>query len=394
MERIQKWGSYYLEEVIRLRQHFHQFPELSGAEVKTADKICEVLEKLNIPYTRHIAGEGIVALLTGDLPGTRTVALRADMDALPIQEENEVPYKSQNPQVMHACGHDVHIASLLGALMVLKKVQNSFGGTIKAIFQPSEEQYPGGALGMINENVLSNPEVDAIFAQHATPGIEVGCIGIRDGRFMASTDEIHITVTGKGGHAAMPDEYISPLKVGMELLREIEANVSKNQPKEIPTILAFGKFIANGLTNLIPNTAEIAGTLRTFDETWRDEAHQIIHKTAAQISQQSGASCSVIINKGYPVLINDSETTERVKKYAISLLGAEHVLSIPERMTAEDFAYFLQKKPGVFYRLGTSNNSKGITNQLHTSRFDIDEQALQVGMMMLSWIALNELKKQ
>lgn len=394
MERIQKWGAYYLEEVIRLRQHFHQFPELSGAEFKTADKICEVLEKLNIPYTRHIAGEGIIALLTGDLPGTRTVALRADMDALPIQEENEVPYKSQNPQVMHACGHDVHIASLLGALMVLKKVQNSFGGTIKAIFQPSEEQYPGGALGMINENVLSNPEVDTIFAQHATPGIEVGCIGIRDGRFMASTDEIHITVTGKGGHAAMPHEYISPLKVGMELLREIEANVSKNQPKEIPTILAFGKFIANGLTNLIPNTAEIAGTLRTFDETWRDEAHQIIHKTAAQISQQSGASCSVIINKGYPVLINDSETTERVKKYAISLLGAEHVLSIPERMTAEDFAYFLQKKPGVFYRLGTSNNSKGITNQLHTSRFDIDEQALQVGMMMLSWIALNELKIQ
>ena len=186
------------------------------------------------------------------------------MDALPIQEENEVPYKSQNPQLMHACGHDVHIASLLGALMVLKKVQNSFGGTIKAIFQPSEEQYPGGALGMINENVLSNPEVDTIFAQHATPGIEVGCIGIREGRFMASTDEIHITVTGKGGHAAMPHEYISPLKVGMELLREIEANVSKNQPKEIPTILPFGKFIANGSTNLIPKTAENCRYFKNF----------------------------------------------------------------------------------------------------------------------------------
>lgn len=294
---------------------------------------------------------------------------------------------------MHACGHDVHMASLLGTLMILNDLKTHFGGTIKAIFQPSEEQYPGGAIKMIDENILHNPDINTIFAQHVTPGLEVGTIGLRKGAFMASTDEIHIVIHGKGGHAALPNEYINPISVGIELLTKMEQEVAKNKPETFPTILAFGQFLAHGLTNLIADTATIAGTLRTFDEKWRKEAHLLLYHIAEEVSKNSGATCELEIRKGYPVLINDDDLTERVYQYASAYLGKENVHWLPLRPTAEDFAYFLQYTKGTFYRLGTSNPQKGLTANLHTSEFDIDEGALLISIGLMSWITLNELQR-
>ncbi|HRR05079.1 MAG TPA: M20 family metallopeptidase, partial [Bacteroidales bacterium] len=285
-----------------------------------------------------------------------------------------------------------HMASLLGTLMILNDLKEDFGGVVQAIFQPSEEEYPGGAKLMIEEGVLHSPPTDAIFAQHVTPEIETGCIGIREGAFMASTDEIHIRIIGKGGHAALPHEYINPVEVGIDLLKKIKENIERQNPKEVKTVLAFGKFVADGLTNLIPDSATIAGTLRTFDETWRKEAHNIILETAEKIGKEQNATCHVEIKKGYPVLVNDVEITKRVRKYATELLGKERVLSLPQRTTADDFAYFLQQKSGMLYRLGTLNEKKGNIYRLHSNQFDIDENALLVGMKLMSWITLNELQ--
>ncbi|HRT14273.1 MAG TPA: M20 family metallopeptidase [Bacteroidales bacterium] len=392
MKRVHKLADCHFNTVVGLRRYFHQYPELSGKEENTAKKICQTLDLLQIPYRRNIAGHGVIAQLQGKGHAHRVIALRADMDALPVQEIANVPYASTIPGVMHACGHDAHMASLLGTLMILNDLKEDFGGVVQAIFQPSEEEYPGGAKLMIEEGVLHSPPTDAIFAQHVTPEIETGCIGIREGAFMASTDEIHIRIIGKGGHAALPHEYINPVEVGIDLLKKIKENIERQNPKEVKTVLAFGKFVADGLTNLIPDSATIAGTLRTFDETWRKEAHNIILETAEKIGKEQNATCHVEIKKGYPVLVNDVEITKRVRKYATELLGKERVLSLPQRTTADDFAYFLQQKSGMLYRLGTLNEKKGNIYRLHSNQFDIDENALLVGMKLMSWITLNELQ--
>lgn len=392
MERIKKLANLYFSQVVEDRRYFHRYPEVSGKEKNTAVHICNILEELGIPYKENIAGYGIVGLLRGNLPGDRTVALRAEMDALPIQEKSDMPYRSYNAGVMHACGHDVHMACVIGALRILRDMRDSFGGTVKVIFQPSEEEYEGGAPFMIGEGVLENPNVNVIFGQHATPGIESGSIGIREGEFMASTDEIYLNLHGKGGHAALINEVVNPINMGISILGQLQEFVKEKGPSGIPTVLSFGRFIAEGLTNLIPETAQVAGTLRTFSEEWRREIHDYIEKVASKTAREFGGSCEVNIRHGYPVLINDPETTRRVREYAVQYLGEEHVLNLEHRMTAEDFAYYLQKRPGTFYRLGTSNMDKGITQHLHSQDFDIDETALKTGMGLLSWITLNELK--
>lgn len=392
--RIKQLAEYYFQRVVEERRHFHRYPELSGDEKNTANFICNILDELHIPYKNQIAGNGVVALLKGALKGDGTVAIRADMDALPIDELSDHTYRSNIPHVMHACGHDVHVASLLGTLYILNDLRGSFGGTVKAIFQPSEEAYDGGAPFMIDEGVLENPEVNVIFGQHVTPGIETGSIGIREGAFMASTDEIYLNILGKGGHAALIDETINPINVGMVIIEQLQQFVKHHQPPHIPTVLSFGQFIANGLTNLIPDEAKIAGTLRTFDENWRKQMIATIEKMAVDIAASERASCKVVIKKGYPVLFNDPTTTRRVRSYAEKYLGKEHVIELTHRMTAEDFAYFLQLRPGTFYRLGTSNKAKGIDYSLHSNRFDIDEEALKTGMGLLSWITYCELNKE
>ena len=313
------------------------------------------------------------------------------MDALPITETNNCDYKSKNIGIMHACGHDVHSASLLGTAKILQELKNEFEGTIKLIFQPGEEKLPGGASLMIKEGVLENPKVVTVFGQHVFPSMEVGKVGFRKGMYMASTDEIYISVNGKGGHAAMVSEYNNPLLIASELLLNLNEELMQKE-NIAPTVLAFGKIIGNGATNVIPEEVKIEGTFRTMNEDWREKAHEKIKMISSTIAKKHNAEIVVTIEKGYPFLVNDDEKTQKAKKAAEEFLGKENVEELPIRMTAEDFAYYSQQLPSCFYRLGTGNKSKGITSGVHTSTFDIDEKALEIGSGLMAWLAINELK--
>jgi amidohydrolase len=379
-----------LPEIVSLRRHLHMNPELSTLEYNTSVFIAGKLTEFGIPFKKGVGGNGIVATIEGHNPGARTIALRADMDALPISETNETGYKSQNPGVMHACGHDVHMACLLGASKILNTMKSSFEGSIRLIFQPSEEKFPGGALAMINEGVLENPAPSRIFGQHVFPALETGKIGLKPGSYMASTDEIYLTVHGKGGHGATPELNTDPVLIASHIVVALQQVVSRNANATIPTVLSFGRFIAEGQTNVIPEFVKIDGTLRTFDENWRADAHKKITSMAQGIADSMGGNCEVFIAKGYPSLVNDENVTRETKKLAVEYLGAENVVDLEQRMTAEDFAYYSRIVPACFYRLGTRNETKGITANLHTSAFDVDERSLETGMGLMAWIALNQ----
>jgi amidohydrolase len=309
------------------------------------------------------------------------------MDALPINEANDVDYKSKIAGVMHACGHDVHMACLLGAAKILNELKDEFHGTIKLFFQPSEEMFPGGALAMINEGVLDNPSVANVFGQHVLPVLEAGKVGLRPGNYMASTDEVYITVKGKGGHAATPELNVNPLIIAANILLDVSAAFNANKPKNSPSVLAFGRITGDGRTNIIPDEVKLEGTIRTFDEKWRKEAHWIVNHYADMLAREMKGSCEVIIAEGYPVLTNDDELTEKVKKSAIDYLGSENVVDLEMRMTAEDFAYFTQKVPSCFYRLGIRKDASSPVSNLHTSTFDVDESSIGLGMGLMAWIA-------
>ncbi len=390
-EKIKSLAKSSLPEVIAIRRHLHANPELSFEEINTSNFISSKLKEYNIPFKQGIVKTGIVALIEGKNPTKRVVALRGDMDALPILEKNICDYKSKNDGVMHACGHDVHSASLLGVAKILNELKNEFEGTIKLIFQPGEEKLPGGASLMIKEGVLENPKPTSIFAQHVFPSMEVGKVGFRCGMYMASTDEIYVTVKGKGGHAAMTAEYINPLLIAAAIMTELnEGFINKEQ--KAPTVLAFGKIIGNGATNVIPQEVKLEGTFRTMDEKWRAEAHLKMKNIADAVAKRMGGECDFKIENGYPFLVNDEATTKKARTAAEEYLGKENVEELPLRMTAEDFAFFSQQIPSCFYRLGTGNKSKGITSGVHTATFDIDEQALEVGVGLMAWLVLNELK--
>ncbi len=396
-EKVRSLSEKYLAEVTQLRRHLHANPELSFEEYNTSRFISAKLKEWGIPFKDGIVKTGIIALIKGTntspnpLPRgtTACIALRADMDALPIEEKNEVEYKSKNTGIMHACGHDVHTASLLGAAKILNELKNEFSGTIKLIFQPGEEKAPGGASLMIKEGVLQDPAPASIYAQHVFPSLEAGKVGFRSGKYMASTDEIYLTVKGKGGHAAMKGTYVNPLLIAAAILTELEQKFSDCK---IPTVLAFGRMHANGATNVIPDEVKIDGTFRTMDEPWRKEAHEIIRQTASTKAKSMGGDCEVNIMTGYPALINDEPTTVNAKKYAEEFLGKENVIELELRMTGEDFSFFAQKVPACFYRLGTGNVSKGITSGVHTPTFNIDESALKTGMGLMAFIAMRQLQ--
>ena len=390
-DKIKKTAAKFLPEIIAIRRHIYANPELAFEEFKTSQFIISNLEAMGISHQNNIAKTGIVALIEGKNPLSKVTMLRADMDALTINEENEVDYKSLNKGVMHACGHDVHIASLLGAAKILMELRNEFSGTVKLIFQPSEEKFPGGALQMIKEGVLDNPKANNIIGQHVLPTLEVGKIGLKTGKYMASTDEVYITIYGKGGHGATPELNIDPVIIASHIVVALQQLVSRNAMPSVPSVLSFGRFIANGRTNIIPDEVKIEGTFRTFDEVWRSDAHKKITKMASLIAESMGAACDVRIDKGYPFLVNDIALTLKVKEYAIDFLGEENVEDLDLRMTAEDFAYYSQQIPACFYRLGIRNEKKGITSNLHTSTFDIDENALEIGMGLMAWITFREL---
>ncbi len=387
-------GAAYHDEITAIRRHIHSNPELSCEEFETAKYICSKLDEYGIPYQSGIAGTGVVALISGRDSGSDCIALRADMDALPILEENDVPYKSQRPGIMHACGHDAHVACLLGAARILQKCREEFSGTVKLIFQPSEERYPGGAITMIGEGVLENPAPRAIVAQHVINTLEAGTVGFRPGFYMASTDEIFINVRGKGGHAATPAQVVDPVLVASHIVIALQQIVSRRADPVMPTVVSIGKITGEGRTNIIPDEVKMAGTVRTYDEAWRLEVHRKIEKIAKGIAGSMDATCEVRIDRGYPGLYNDPGLTANIESLAKEYLGEDYVIELPQRMTAEDFAFFAQKLPGCMFRLGIGNQQKGIGSNLHSPTFDIDEASLKTGAGLLAWFAVNLLRKE
>lgn len=388
-KKIQQLSAGYLEEVIAIRRHIHANPELSFKEFDTAEYVAGKLTEFQIPFKKGIAGTGIVATVEGRNPSAKTIALRADLDALPIKEANELEYRSKNEGVMHACGHDAHAASLIGAARILSELKDEFEGRVKFIFQPGEEKVPGGASLMIKEGVLENPVPDCIIAQHVFPELEAGKVGFRAGMYMASTDELYVTVKGKGGHGALPDQNVDPVLIAAHLIVALQQIVSRNARPDIPSVLSFGKVIADGSTNVIPDVVEMEGTFRTMDEAWREEAHHKMKQMATQIAQSMGGNCEFNIVKGYPFLVNDEATTLKAKKLAVDYLGEANVVELDLRMTSEDFAWYSQQLPACLYRLGVRNEAQGITSGLHTSTFNIDEKALETAMGLMAWIAVN-----
>jgi amidohydrolase len=389
-ERIQLIAEEIFNDVVGNRRHLHTNPELSFHEVATSAFVASKLDELEIPYVR-MADNGLVGLIVGNKPSDRVVALRADMDALPITETNDVPYKSQNVGVMHACGHDAHTSSLLGTATILSRMKNDFAGTIKLIFQPAEEKLPGGANLMIQEGVLENPKPQAVIGQHVMPFIDAGKVGFRAGKYMASTDEIYVKVIGKGGHGAQPQQNIDPVIITAHMLTALQQVISRFADPKNPSVLSFGKVIANGATNVIPNEVYLEGTFRTMDEKWRAEAHIRMKKLAEGLCESMGAKCEFNIMKGYPYLINEEKLTANVKGFAVDYLGEENVLDLDIWMAGEDFAYFSHAADSCFYRLGTRNESRGITSSVHTPTFDIEETALLGGTGLMAYIALKQL---
>lgn len=383
-----------LHESLRaMRRHLHQHPELSFQEEATARFIAGKLAEWGINYTGGYAGHGIVARIAGLQPGHKVVALRADMDALPIQEVNEVSYCSQNSGVMHACGHDVHTACLLGAACILQQLREHWGGEVKLIFQPAEELLPGGASLMIKDGALDSPRPAAIFGQHVHPPLEVGKVGFRAGKYMASSDELYLTVTGQGGHGAMPQLSVDPILIAAHLITALQQIVSRNADPVIPSVLTFG-YIASqgGATNIIPNEVNLMGTFRTMDETWRYEAHHRMAHLVEGLAASMGGSAKLRIEVGYPSLFNDENLTQKARQYAETYLGAENVSELPIRLTSEDFAFYSQIMPACFFRLGTGNIAKGITSPIHTNTFDVDEDCLPTGAGLMAFMALSELE--
>ncbi len=385
--RIKEGSRKVFPEMRAWRRHLHMYPELAFQEFESARFIAERLTEMGINYREGIAKTGIVAIIEGKDPATRVVALRADMDALPIEEKNEVPYRSQNKGVMHACGHDAHTASLLGAAKILKECAEEWTGTVKLIFQPSEEKLPGGASVMIREGVLKNPEVARIWGQHVHPPLVAGKVGMRAGPYMASADEIYLTIKGKGGHAALPQNVIDPVLISAHILLALQQIVSRKSNPLTPSVLSFGKLMAEGATNVIPDRVFLEGTFRTFDEEWRFEAHQWIEKIARDTARAMGGDCEVDIRVGYPYVHNDEALTKKSRQLAEELLGAENVVDLPQRMTGEDFAFYGREIPACFYRLGTGNPEKNILSPIHSATFDIDEEALITGAALEAWLA-------
>ncbi|MBC8154202.1 MAG: amidohydrolase [Bacteroidetes bacterium] len=395
---IKSLARQYAGDVVAIRRHLHAHPELSFKEHNTARFVANQLTEMGLSPQTGIANTGVVALIEGTrtpgAPGTnRVIGLRADMDALPIREANDVAYKSTVEGVMHACGHDAHTASLLGCARILTELRDQFDGTVKLVFQPAEEKAPGGASLMIKDGVLENPAPMSMIGQHVAPNVPVGKIGFREGMYMASTDELFVTVRGKGGHGAMPDTLIDPVLIASHLIVALQQIISRNRKPANPSVLSFGRFIADGVTNVIPNEVTIQGTFRCMDEEWRADGLRRMKKLAEGLVEAMGGTCDFEIVKGYPFLKNHPELTRRLRADTTAYMGAENVVDLDLWMAGEDFAFYSQVVDACFYRLGTRNESRGIVSGVHTPTFDIDEAALETGPGLMAWLAVQELSR-
>lgn len=384
-EKILELSDLFFDEIVSIRRYMHMHPELSFKEFETSNYIKSILKSWGINFLDGYANTGILVNLEGKEPSSRVIALRADFDALPILEENDVEYKSKNEGIMHACGHDAHTASMLGALKILHQTKDHWRGTIKFIFQPAEERLPGGAKQMIEEGVLENPNVQHVIAQHVLPELEVGKVGFRCGTYMASTDELYITISGKGGHAAIPSSYNNPIIASSELV--LDLNQFFNDKAD--AIFAIGYIDGKGSTNIIPNEVNLMGTFRALDESFRLESHNHMNRIVDQVAKKYNIKIDLNIKKGYPALNNDIQYTLNQLNKAKEFLGEKNVIDLPIRMTAEDFSYFANAVPSCFYRLGTGNKDKGLIHGLHTSKFNIDEDSLKIGMGLMAFLAIS-----
>lgn len=380
-----------LEEMIGIRRHLHRHPELSFREKETSAYIRKLLDSWGIAYKFPLVETGLLAWIKGEKKGP-VIALRTDMDALPLNEETGLPFSSTRPGVMHACGHDLHMASMLGAIKVLDQLRDHIAGEIFFIFQPGEEKVPGGASLMLEEGIFNEKKPDLIIAQHVMPDMEAGHVGFKPGMYMASSDEIYLSVNGKGGHGALPQNISDPVLMASHILISLQQEIHRKAPSDTPTVLSFGKVIADGAVNVIPDQVQLEGTFRTMNETWRKEAHGLINRIASGIAATMGGSCEVEIRHGYPMLRNHEGITSAASQIAARLLGAENVEEMGIRMTAEDFAWFAQSVPGMLYRLGVRQPGSSTVYPLHTSGFRVDESALHTGISMLSYLSLELLK--
>jgi len=384
-ENIRQLARQYAPEFIGIRHHLHAHPELSYQEFQTSAFVQEQLKKMGVPFS-VMAGTGVVGLIEGKNPGSRVVALRADLDALPIQEANDVPYRSKNQGVMHACGHDVHTTVLLGASRVLHELRNEWEGTVKLIFQPGEEKNPGGASLMIKEGVLKDPVPQAIFGLHVHPGLEIGKLSFRGGMVMASADELYITIRGKGGHAAAPHLTVDTILVASHLVVALQQIISRNRNPLSPSVLSITSVQGGHTTNVIPSEVKLMGTFRAMDEEWRFKAHELIRRQATELVHSMGAEIDLHIDVGYPMVHNNEALDVVARAEAREFMGVDRVLETEMRMGAEDFGYYTQQIPGCFYRLGVMNVEKGITSGVHTPTFNIDESAIEIGVGMMAWL--------
>jgi hippurate hydrolase len=385
LEKIKRLANQYRSEFIAIRQHLHANPELSYQEFETSKFIQGKLTAFNIPY-EVMASTGVVGLIKGKKPESRVIALRADIDALPIKEENNISYKSTKEGIMHACGHDVHTTCLLGAAKILNETKNDWEGTVKLIFQPGEEKNPGGASYMIRDGVLENPKPTAIFAMHVHPGLQLGKMSFRSGKVMASADEIYITVKGKGGHAASPHLCIDPILIASHLIISLQQIVSRNANPHSPSVLSITSFQGGATTNVIPNEVNLKGTFRAMDEKWRVKAHDLITRNATALVKSMGGEIDLLIDKGYPAVYNNERLHGVARKAAAEFIGEANVEETELRMGAEDFGYYAQQVPACFYRVGVMNKEKGITSGVHTATFNIDEDAIETGMGFMAWL--------
>jgi len=383
---IKEIASSIFPDIVSVRKWLHMHPELSFKEKETSKYICSILKKNNIYFINNIGGYGIVATVKGKNPDSKVIAFRADMDGLPIEEQNEVDYKSIYKGVMHACGHDVHTSILIGAAIIINKLKEHLEGTIKFIFQPAEEKLPGGASLMIKDGVLNNPKVDKIIALHVFPEMEVGFLGFREGKYMAACDELEVTIKGKGGHAALPEKTINPITVASEIIIKTRESI-KQIGKDNLYVLEYGDFHAYGASNVIPENAFIKGTFRTMNEFFRKKACDLLLHQSKEIAIKYGVDCDYKIIKGYPSLFNDPRLTKECRELAIDFIGLEKVSDLPIRMASEDFSFYSQECPACFFRLGVNNKEKGITHLVHTPKFDIDHNAIELGIGLMSYFS-------
>jgi amidohydrolase len=387
-EKVQSLAKKYADEFIQVRHHLHAHPELSYKEFETSKYVQSKLQSFGIEFEIK-SSTGVIGIIKGKNPDKRIIALRADMDALPITEENNVDYKSQNAGVMHACGHDAHTSILLGASKILNELKNEFEGTIKLIFQPGEEKNPGGASLLIKEGVLENPKPQAIIGLHVHPGLPFGKLSFRKGRVMASADEIYITIKGKGGHAATPHITADTILITSHLIVALQQIISRNKNPLSPSVLSICSVQGGHTTNVIPSEVKLMGTFRAMDEEWRFKAHDLIRKITKELVESMGAEADTHIDVGYPTVDNDDALTEKAWRLADEFMGKENVEETEMRMGAEDFGYYTKHIPGCFFRLGVRNEEKGIIHQVHTPNFNIDERAIEIGIGMMTWLGVS-----